>query len=120
MAKEDIILFDEDAILPQFRSFVKQRFLLVRPKTVAASKLSVALGQCPQYLNQIENGHKMPSLEGLYRFCTAMGISLADFFDEDGNKYPMEYKELITHLNKLNSEELNEILAVAKRYAIKK
>jgi transcriptional regulator with XRE-family HTH domain len=108
---------NEKVILANFRTFIKWRVSSVRSsKTIAASKLSVALGKCSQYLNQIENGHKLPSLEGLYLFCRSMRISMADFFDKS-QTYPKQYKDLILLLNKLNADELGEITAVVKRYA---
>lgn len=85
-------------------------------KNISARSLSIQLGQSTQYINQIETGRKMPSMEGLFNFCDYFKISLRDFFDDE-KEYPMQYKELLQYLNKLDFEELNEITTIIKRIA---
>ena len=67
------------------------------------------MGQGSEYINQIENGRKMPSMEGFYNFCDYFKISFGEFFDESQN-YPIQYKEIIKELNKLDSNELEHII----------
>ena len=77
------------------------------------------MGQSPQYLNQIVNGYKLPSLDGLYSFCSVCNITLKEFFDDE-QQYPSQYKNLMKYLNKLSSEELEEITTIVKRIVINK
>ncbi|MBQ9728427.1 MAG: helix-turn-helix transcriptional regulator [Clostridia bacterium] len=77
------------------------------------------LGQSTEYINQIENGKNMPSLEGLFNFCEYFKISLGEFFEQDYS-YPVEYKQLIQELNQLDSLELKQIFDLIKLINSKK
>lgn len=92
------------------RKFVQNRYATIRlAHNVSARKLSLELGQSTEYINQIENGKNMPSLEGLFNFCDYFGLTLGEFFEQDYT-YPVEYKKLIQELNKLDALELKQIL----------
>lgn len=92
------------------RKFVQNRYATIRlAHNVSARKLSLELGQSTEYINQIENGKNMPSLEGLFNFCDYFGLTLGEFFEQD-YAYPVEYKKLIQELNKLDALELKQIL----------
>lgn len=92
-----------------FKKFVSNRFAVIRNSSnISARKLSLDMGQSSEYINQIENGRKMPSLEGLYNFCDYFKISIGEFFDES-QAYPIEYKSIIESLNKLDKEQLEHI-----------
>ena len=58
----------------------------------------------------------MPSLEGLFTFCEYFKMSLKEFFDTE-QEYPMQYRDLLQYLNKLDTEELNEVTTIIKRIA---
>ena len=55
----------------------------------------------------------MPSLEGLFNFCDYFNITLGEFF-EDKFKFPIEYKEIINELNKMDTLEINQIYELLK------
>ena len=89
---------------------MQNRYATIRlAHNVSARKLSLELGQSTEYINQIENGKNMPSLEGLFNFCDYFGLTLGEFFEQD-YAYPVEYKKLIQELNKLDALELKQIL----------
>ena len=91
------------------KKFVQQRYAAIRlAHNLSARKLSLELGQSSEYINQIENGNNMPSLEGLFNFCEYFSLSLGEFFMQE-YAYPVEYKKLIHELNKLDSMELKQI-----------
>lgn len=71
------------------------------------------LGQSTEYINQIENGKSLPSLEGLFNFCDYFGITLGEFF-EDKFAFPVEYGEIIEELNKMDSLAVNQILELLR------
>lgn len=96
------------------KSFIKTRYAHIRAShNISARKLSQELGQSTEYINQIENGKSLPSIEGLFNFCEYFNISLGEFFNEEF-KYPIEYKEIITELNKLDSLEIKQIYDLIK------
>ena len=91
------------------KSFVQNRYAIIRnAHNISARKLSFELGQSSEYINQIENGKSMPSIEGLFNFRDYFGITLAEFFDQTIN-YPIEFREIISELNKLDTIEIKTI-----------
>ena len=96
------------------KSFIKERYAKIRmAHKISARKLSLELGQSTEYINQIENGNSMPSIEGLFNFCEYFGITPGEFFEEQ-MQYPVEYKSIINELNKLDVLEVNQIYELLK------
>ena len=96
------------------KEFVKNRIMTIRNQhNISARSLSLDLGMSSEYINQVENGRLMPSLDFVLNFCDYFQISIAEFFDEK-NTHPTEYKEIIEELNTLNHEELKQITELIK------
>ena len=96
------------------KTFIQHRYAAIRnAHKISARKLSFALGQSSEYINQIENGNNMPSLENLLNFCDYFHITPAEFFDDSMN-YPIQYKEIIKELNKLDSMDCELVLNLLK------
>lgn len=53
-------------------------------KGISTNKLANLSGISQSYLRDIELGTKNPTVEVIYLLCLALGISLKDFFDEEG------------------------------------
>ena len=52
-----------------FKKFVSNRFAVIRnAHNISARKLSIEMGQSTEYINQIENGRKMPSMKVFLTF----------------------------------------------------
>ena len=71
--------------------------------------MSLSIGQATNYINNIENGKTMPSVQGLFYICEYLKIPLSDFFDE-GNQYPALLKQVVEKLKPLNDKALDAIL----------
>ena len=56
--------------------------------------MSLALGQNPSYINRIENGKALPSMQGFFSICEYLQITPGDFFNED-SEAPREVRELM-------------------------
>ncbi len=96
------------------KNYVKDRYAKIRlAHGISARRLSLELGQSTEYINQIENGKSMPSIEGLMNFCDYFGISVGEFFGEQFN-FPIEYKNIINELNKMDLIEINQIYELLK------
>ena len=96
------------------KSFIRHRYAVIRnAHKISARKLSLELGQSSEYINQIENGNSMPSVENLLNFCEYFDISLGEFFEEQFN-YPVEYRTIIQELNKLDTIELHTVTDLLK------
>ena len=95
------------------KNFIKERINYIRTTNkISARNLSLELGMSSEYVNQLEGGRLTPSIDFIINFCDYFKITLSEFFDEE-KKYPLEYKELIENLNKLNVEELKTVSQVA-------
>lgn len=96
------------------KSFIGKRIAVLRDaKKISARSMSIELGQSTEYINQIENGRSLPSLEGLFNICDYLNISLSDFFDTQ-TSYPLQYRDILKELNKLDSFELEQITQLIK------
>mgnify|MGYP002576158506 CR=1 FL=1 len=80
----------------------------------SARDMSLSMGQNPGYINNIESGKSMPSLSGIFYICEYLGITPKDFFDTDV-KNPSKATELYTLAKDLTDEQLNNLIAIAKR-----
>lgn len=58
-------------------------------------------------------------LEGLMNFCSFFNISIAELFNEEF-KFPIEYKNIINELNKLDNLELKMFEDLLKMFNSKK
>ncbi len=96
------------------KKFVQERISRIRnAHGISARKLSLELGQSTEYINQIENGKSLPSLEGLFNFCDYFKISLGEFFDESVN-FPIEYAKIIEELNKMDKLAIDSVYELLK------
>ena len=82
-------------------------------KGVSAREMSLAMGQNPGYINGIESGRALPSLQGLLYICDYLGVSPAEFFDVSV-KNPTKAQELVEAAKNLTDEQLEHLIAIAK------
>ncbi len=52
-------------------------------KGVSAREMSLDIGQNPSYINRIENGNSMPSMQGFLYICEYLGVTPSEFFASD-------------------------------------
>jgi len=92
------------------QEFVSNRIKTLRTnEKISARELSLAIGQGHGYINQIEKGNHLPSLDGLSYICDYFHISLADFFNED-IEYPGFIDKMILYCRKLDTESINYLM----------
>ena len=97
-----------------YEDFTRNRISQLRTqKDVSARDMSLTLGQNGSYINQIENGKALPSLQGLFFICEYFGITPMEFFD-DRISYPAEMKKLIGYLNRVDPVTLEHITEIVK------
>ena len=73
--------------------------------------MSLAIGQNPSYINNIESGKALPSMAGFFFICEYLGITPCEFFDTDSVS-PMELRELAAKLKKLDHRQLRILSAL--------
>ena len=97
-----------------YEEFTQKRIAQLRQlKNVSARDMSLSLGQNNSYINQIENGRALPSLQGLFYICEYLGITPQQFFDTEAED-PAGLAELIEGLKKLDSARLSLISELVK------
>ena len=92
-----------------YEDFFRTRLAQLRmAKGVSARDMSLSLGQSESYMNKIENGKSLPSMQAFFYICEYLHISPKDFFDE-GNSYPELLAQLIPDLLKLDEKQLQSL-----------
>lgn len=96
------------------KNYIKERINYIRTKNnISARNLSLELGMSSEYINQLETGRLNPSIDFIINFCDYFKMPISEFFD-DGLRYPLEYKELIENLNRLNKAEVDAFINLVK------
>lgn len=88
-------------------------------KGVSAREMSLAIGQNPSYINRIENGHSLPSMQTFFYICEYLDVSPADFFDMN-TESPHKLQDLSQDIGLLNSRQLDIIQMITKEFLTKK
>jgi len=97
-----------------YQEFTVKRITQLRmQKGVSARDMSLSLGQNSNYINHIENGQSLPSLQVLFWICEYFKITPKEFFDTD-IAAPVKVQELINAVKDLNSDQLDNLIAIAK------
>lgn len=80
-------------------------------KGISAREMSLSLGLSDSYINKIENGKTLPSMEAFFDICNFLEISPRDFFDE-GYAMPILIQAAVTEMQTLSEEQLNRIISL--------
>ena len=93
--------------------FIKRLVELRMSKGVSARDMSLSIGQSAGYINNIENGVSYPSMSVFFYICDFLNVSPKEFFDTDVES-PTKANELYTIAKSLSSEQLDNLIAIAK------
>lgn len=95
--------------------FFRQRLVQLRSqKKVSARDMSLSLGQSESYINKIENGKALPSMQVFFYICEYFGISPKDFFDSE-NRCPAAVQALTEDLKMLTDIQIASIADIVKQ-----
>ena len=94
-------------------AFARRLVELRMEKGVSARDMSLSIGQSAGYINNIENGVNYPSMAVFFYICDYLGITPKEFFDSDVHD-PGRMKALIEAVNRLDSENMDHLIAIAK------
>lgn len=87
-------------------------------RNISAREMSLSLGQNVNYINLIENGKRLPSMQGFFSICEYLDLAPHDFFkvtlqnqpDSEGEKTKnADLKELLFDMEKLGETEITII-----------
>jgi len=82
-------------------------------KGVSAREMSLSIGHCENYINKIENGKTLPSMDAFFYICEYLSISPKDFFDINNNN-PSMVTEHIADYIRLDSTSQAHINGLTK------
>ena len=98
-----------------YEAYTQNRIKQLRlQKEVSARDMSLSIGQNGTYINQIEIGRNLPSLQSLFYICDYLKMTPHQFF-EDYNPAPKMLEELIKELKKLDAKNLELITDLVKQ-----
>lgn len=94
--------------------FLSERIAKLRTiKRVSARDMSLSIGQNENYINHIENGKSMPSMQVFFYICEYFKISPKEFFDE-GTSNPGLISAVVEDLNTLDEKQIANIHEIIK------
>lgn len=99
--------------------FAERLIQLRTEKGVSAREMSLAIGQCDNYINAIENKKNLPSMTGFFYICEYLEISPQEFFEFE-KKNPYRLDEISSYLKYLTPEQLDYLTAFFKSFMDKK
>lgn len=101
-----------------YEEFIAQRLAQLREaKGVSGRKMSLDMGQNSSYVNRIENGKALPSMQGFLYICEYLHVTPEEFFKQ-GIVHPVLLNQVIAELQDLSPDQLkiiHDIIADIKR-----
>lgn len=79
---------------------------LRKTASLSAKSLAEKVDLDPSQISKIEKGTSTPSLEALARICTALDISLSDFFKETDIQLTKEQTKLLNHVSSMSQDQI--------------
>ena len=94
--------------------FAKRLAELRTNKKVSARDMSLSIGQSSGYINNIENGHNLPSMAVFFYICDYLGITPKEFFEID-NSDPATLSTIIEQLKKLKPVQVTLLQSILEQ-----
>lgn len=93
----------------------KKITFLREQKGLTVNKLANQAGISQSFLREIELGNKKPTIETLSLVCSALDVSLKDFFD-DSFETNLQNDELLQEIFRLTPEQIKLLTAFLKSF----
>jgi transcriptional regulator with XRE-family HTH domain len=85
-----------------------------KQKGLTTVELAAISGVKPQFISQIENGKRFPSLKILQNIASALDITTSELLGETRQSYPTNLKKLVDAAEGLNNQQLDIVISVVK------
>ena len=95
------------------KDFARRLVSLRMDRNVSAREMSLALGQSPGYINNIENGANYPSMAVFFYICEYLDVTPEEFFATE-NIHPAKVRALAEAAQHLSAEQLDRLTAIAR------
>ena len=107
---------DESIIDCYKQAFIDRLRQLRNEHAISAREMSISLGQNVNYINLIENGKRLPSLQGFFAICDYLHILPADFFTAESAHTEAAPRTLATELDSLSEVQKASILSLIQAF----
>jgi transcriptional regulator with XRE-family HTH domain len=94
------------------KNFADNLRLLRNERKISAREMSISLGQNVNYVNLIENGKRLPSMQGFFSICRCLKITPEDFFSAEKSEFFPDEDDSV------NFSELAENLTERQKSAV--
>jgi len=102
-----------------YENLLRERLVALRgKKNVSQREMSLDIGQNDSYINRIECGKALPSMQGFFYICEYLKVSPKEFFDTDIAD-PEHLKAIIEDMKKLSGPALEALAVLVKELADK-
>ncbi|MCM1061785.1 MAG: helix-turn-helix domain-containing protein [Ruminococcus sp.] len=104
--------------IENWRNFFSERvsgLRVSRNVKLSSRKLSQELNQCESYINKIETGRALPSMEMFFKICEYFDITPAEFFMDTAD--PLLKSELSELYSAMDSDSRVLFMELAKKLA---
>ena len=102
-------------VISMYETFLRKRLVELRMKKgVSARDMSLSFGQSESYINKIENGKALPSMELFFYICDYFDLRPSDFFEEERESM-IGVNELLSTLAKLDEETIGHLTAIISK-----
>lgn len=100
------------------KEFVQEKVAQLREQANMTQRdLSLTLGMSESYINQVETGRTLPSLEAIEYICQYFQITVNDFFDLSKTN-PVRQNQLIEATAGLQNSQIDNLIEIAKGYKL--
>lgn len=83
-------------------------------KDISEKQMSRDIGKTPSYLSSMNKNKSIPSMLTLIAICDYFEVTLGEFFDFEGNPYPLKVNAIRNELLHLDEGELDIILSLVR------
>lgn len=102
----------------EWRTFFSERVSSLRTSKgdkLSSRKLSQELNQCESYINKIETGRALPSMEMFFKICEYFDITPSEFFLDTAD--PKQKSELEELYSTMSSDSRMLLMQLARKLA---
>lgn len=85
-----------------------------KAKGMTTVELAAAAGVKPQFISQIENGKRSPSLKILQKLASALDTTTSELLGEIPENLSLDMKRLVTAAEGLNQQQVDVVISVVK------
>ena len=105
----------EASIIDCYRQdFIEKLRAQRNEKGISAREMSVALGQNVNYINLIENGKRLPSMQGFFAICDYLHLAHGAFFAPAPEGQAADENVLFSALTRTQKESIISLIRAFK------